>query len=112
MNNGFDVVRLCHLKQALKISDIAQLPDDGLCVGHDQVQALAILGDIEHHGRGAQLAQLFNHPGANASRGTGDEYCLTRTFSAWAHDDFFSSLSLKLTSRPIAALMRALSSAG
>ena len=112
MNNRLNVVRLCHLGKPFKIGDIAQLPDDGLRIGHDQMQALAIFGDIEHHGRGAQLAQLFNHPGANTTRGTGDEYGLTRKLCAVAHDDFFSSLSLKLTSRPIAALMRALSSAG
>ena len=56
VNNRLDVVRLCHLKQALKIRDVAQLPDDDLRAGHDQIKALAILGDIEHHGGGTQLS--------------------------------------------------------
>ena len=76
------------------------------------MQALAILGDIKHDGRGTQLAQLFDHPGANTASGSGDEYCLAGELCAVTHEDFFSSLSLKLTSRSIAALMRALSSAG
>ncbi|GIS02273.1 MAG: hypothetical protein CM15mP103_08240 [Gammaproteobacteria bacterium] len=81
MNDRLDIVRLCHLSQALKVGDIAQLPDHCVSVRHDQIKALAILGDIEHHGRGPQFTELFDHPGTNAACRAGDEYGLAGEFA-------------------------------